>query len=226
MSWTFLRCPLYRCPWHTLQVWCAPSCLLPSRATHRTAFCPAPLAAWLRAPDLACYPCSLPAPPWAPHLFSTCLTSRAAVCSTTPQTATCRSIRTLSPLLPDLPISLCSTVTLTTCPLTASLASPPKAMKGCPFSTAPAPPHTRWPWEWSTLHPLARPRLHLLLQAATPSWALLRASRICSIPPRLTSTLLEAITAPQIPPKSLRPLVTPSWCSTPPSSKELWATTR
>lgn len=226
MSWTFLRCPLYRCPWHMLQVWCAPSCLLLSRATHRTAFCPAPLAAWLQAPDLACYPCSLPAPPWAPHPFSTCLTYRATVCSTTPQIATCRSIRTPYLLLPDLPISLCSTVTATTCPLTASRASPPKAMKGCPFSTAPAQDHTQWQWEWSTLPPLARHHLHPPLQAAIPLWALLRASRICSIPHRLTSTLWEATTAPQIPPRSPHHLVTRWWCSTPPSSKELWATTR
>lgn len=114
MSWTFLQYPLYRCPWHMLQVWCAPSCLLLSRATDPTAFCPAPLTAWLQAPDLACYPCSPPAPPWAPHLFSTCLTYRAAVCSTTLQIATWRSIQTPFLLLPDLPISLCSTIMVTT----------------------------------------------------------------------------------------------------------------
>lgn len=224
MSWTSLRCPLYRCPWHTLQVWCAPSCLLPSRATHRTAFCPAPPAAWLRAPELACSPCSLPAPPWAPHPFSTCLTYRATVCSATPQTATCRSIPT--PLPPDLPISPCSTATLTACPLTASLAFPPKATKGCPFSTAPARRRTRWRWEWSTLHPRARRHLRPPLRAAIPWRAPLRASRICSVPHRLTSTLWEAITAPPIPPQSPHRLLTRWRCSTPPSSKELWATTQ
>lgn len=231
MSWTFLQDPLCPCPWHMLPVWCAPSCLLLSRATHRTTFCPAPLTAWPRAPDLACYPCRPPAPPWAPRPSSTCLTSRAAVCTTPLLTATWRSIRALLLLpfllLPGPPTSLCSTATATViaCPSTASPAFLLRATRGCPSSTA-TQYHTQWAWEWCTLPPLAPRHQPPPLQPPTLLLGLPRTSNRCSPRHPHTSTHLEAITAPQIPARYPLPVVTPLWGSTPPNCRGLWAITQ
>lgn len=174
MSWTVpqhLVCP---CPWHMPPVWCAPSCLLLSRATHRITFCPAPLMAWPQALDLARYPCRPHAPPWAPRLSSTCLTSRVAVCTTPLQTATWRSTRALRLslflLLPGPPTSLCSIarVTVIAFPSMASPAFLLRAMRGCPSSRAPMQHHTLWALGWCTPPPLAPPRQHPPRQPLTP----------------------------------------------------------